>query len=136
MVRKAKRDYKTEKIPVSCSLEYKLRVEKKAEALGISPRPCLDYYSIIMKIMGSQRRNYSMQELPFKPQIFFCKRCLARYSLGIPYDRANSPARDLCDNCIVDLNIDEFNALDFSKPRENIPLETKEAGLTLGDLVS
>lgn len=36
MARKAKRDYKSEKIPVSMTKEYKIRVEKKAEALGIS----------------------------------------------------------------------------------------------------
>lgn len=36
MARMAKRDYKSEKIPVSCTKEFKARVEKKAEDLGIS----------------------------------------------------------------------------------------------------
>jgi len=56
----------------------------------------------------------SAQEM--KPQIYHCKRCLRQYKLGIPYDQANSPARDLCDDCIVDLAPDEFKS--FNEPIE------------------
>lgn len=58
---------------------------------------------------------------------------MGRYSLGIPYVQANSPARDLCDDCIIRLSPDEFKALDFSKPRQDLPVETKGAGAVLGD---
>lgn len=44
-----------------------------------------------------------------------CKRCLTQYKLSIPYQKANSPARNLCDNCIVDLSKDEFMAYDLEE---------------------
>lgn len=44
----------------------------------------------------------------FKGEWRSCKRCLTQYKLGVPYVNANRPARDLCDNCIVDLSHDEF----------------------------
>jgi hypothetical protein len=47
-------------------------------------------------------------EKPHKRTYHNCKRCNAPYSLGIPYEAANHPARDLCSDCIVDLDPKEF----------------------------
>lgn len=45
-----------------------------------------------------------------KPLHLNCKRCTNPYILHVPYEEANDPARDLCDDCILDLDIDEFLA--------------------------
>lgn len=58
-----------------------------------------------------------MRDVPkeFKGEWRSCKRCLTQYKLNVPYSQANSPARDLCDNCIVDLTMDEFKAYAFDE---------------------
>lgn len=43
-----------------------------------------------------------------KPLHLNCKVCLKPYVLHIPYEKANDPARDLCDDCIQNLSPDEW----------------------------
>jgi len=57
------------------------------------------------------------RNLPFKPLYLNCKRCLKPYVLGIPYEFANHPARDLCDDCITDLSIEEFYAEEWNSKK-------------------
>lgn len=52
---------------------------------------------------------------PFIRTHHLCKRCMKGYSLGIPYDLANPPARDLCDDCIINLSHDEFYAEEWNQ---------------------
>jgi hypothetical protein len=46
-----------------------------------------------------------------KPLHMNCKICLKPYLLHIPYEEANRPARDLCDDCLINLDKDEFWSL-------------------------
>jgi hypothetical protein len=66
-----------------------------------------------MKIITSEspkrilRKNEILDE-PYKRTYHNCKRCMKPYSLGTPYELCNSPARDLCDDCIIDLDSKDF----------------------------
>lgn len=54
---------------------------------------------------------FKEEEKPFKRTYHNCIRCMKPYSLGVPYDLANPPARDLCDDCIIEMDFDEFYAM-------------------------
>lgn len=56
----------------------------------------------------------------FKGEKRLCKRCGNPYKLGIPYSLANSPARDLCDTCIMNLSTEELNEYLFDNPLSSL----------------
>ena len=70
----------------------------------------------------------------FKGEWRACKRCLTQYKLGVPYEKANRPARDLCDNCIVDLSTDEFNAYTDEDGPALVPAKNTSTGNEGGSL--
>jgi hypothetical protein len=61
---------------------------------------------------------------PVKPTYHNCKRCLGQYKLNVPYDEANHPSRDLCDNCIIDMSPEEYRTFGLTIIA-GAPLETK-----------
>jgi hypothetical protein len=61
---------------------------------------------------------------PFKPIYLNCKRCMKQYRLDIPYKEANHPARDLCDDCIIDMSPEEYKTFGLTIIA-GAPLETK-----------
>lgn len=71
-----------------------------------------------------------MRDIPkeFKGEWRSCKRCLTQYKLGVPYSEANSPARDLCDNCIVDLSQEEFMAYTLEEGPALVPEKIVSTG--------
>ena len=52
----------------------------------------------------------------FKGEYRACVRCLKQYKINLPYAECNSPARDLCDDCIISLDPDEFKAYGLKDP--------------------